>query len=157
MAAAGTVAQLRPATPDDADALRACAEDAYARYVPRIGRRPAPMDADFAVLIGCGRVTVATLGGALAGYVVAHGEGDHLHVENIAVLPGLHGQGIGGMLLDDAERRARAAGLAAVELYTNAAMTENLAFYPRRGYAVTGRRSERGFDRVFFRKELAAG
>ena len=49
----------------------------------------------------------------------------------------------------------RAARARAVELYTNAQMTENLSLYPRLGYAKTGRRMEDGFDRVFYRKELA--
>jgi hypothetical protein len=37
---------------------------------------------------------------------------------------------------------------------TNAAMTENLAFYPRHGYVETHRASQDGFDRVFFSKRL---
>ncbi len=53
------------------------------------------------------------------------------------------------------EALARQGGAAAVELYTNARMTENLQLYPRLGYAETGRRTEDGFDRVFFRKHLA--
>lgn len=112
------------------------------------------MDADFPMLIERGWVTVAVIDGRLAGYVVAYRRGDHVHVENLAVLPALQGRGVGAALLDHAEERARAAGLAAVELYTNAAMVENLSYYPRRGYATTGRRHEDGFDRVFFRKEL---
>lgn len=154
--AGGESPSIRPAVPGDGDALRACAEAAYAPYVPRIGRRPAPMDADFARLIERGRVTIALIDGRPVGYVVAYPRGDHLHVENIAVLPGLQGRGVGTALLDHAEAQARAAGLAAVELYTNAAMVENLSYYPRRGYATTGRRREDGFDRVFFRKELGS-
>ena len=137
--------------------MRACAEAAYAPYVPRIGRRPAPMDADFAALVAQDHVAVALLDGVPAGYVVAYPRGDHVHVENLAVLPGLQGRGVGGALLDHAEGQARAAGLAAVELYTNAAMVENLSYYPRRGYATTGHRREDGFDRVYFRKQLGPG
>jgi ribosomal protein S18 acetylase RimI-like enzyme len=137
--------------------LRACAEAAYAPYVPRMGRRPAPMDADFPALVARDHVAVALLDGVPAGYVVAYPRGDHVHVENLAVLPGRQGRGVGGALLDHAEGQARAAGLAAVELYTNAAMVENLSYYPRRGYATTGQRREDGFDRVFFRKELGPG
>ena len=40
--------RIRPAEVDDAAAARDLAEAAYAPYVPRIGRRPAPMDADYA-------------------------------------------------------------------------------------------------------------
>ena len=33
-------------------------------------------------------------------------------------------------------------------------MTENLAYYPRRGYAETHRAEQDGFRRVFFRKHI---
>jgi hypothetical protein len=39
-------------------------------------------------------------------------------------------------------------------LCTNAAMTENLDFYPRRGFHETGRGVQDGFHRVFFAKAL---
>ena len=38
---------IRPAKANDAPEIRECAEQAYARYVPVIGRKPAPMVADF--------------------------------------------------------------------------------------------------------------
>ena len=50
---------------------------------------------------------------------------------------------------------ARAARARAVELYTNAQMTENQSLYHRLGYAETGRAMEDEFDRVFYRKELS--
>jgi hypothetical protein len=43
---------------------------------------------------------------------------------------------------------------AVTRLYTNAAMTENLAYYPRRGYIETHRAAQDGFHRVFFRKPV---
>ena len=59
---------------------------------------------------------------------------------------------MGRALIGFAERRARDLGLGSVELYTNALMTENLRYYPRLGYVEYDRRSEHGFDRVYFRK-----
>ncbi len=44
-------ARIRPAGPDDLDAVRRIARAAYAPYVPRIGREPAPMVADFTASI----------------------------------------------------------------------------------------------------------
>lgn len=38
---------IRPANANDEPEIRECAEQAYARYVPVIGRKPAPMLADF--------------------------------------------------------------------------------------------------------------
>jgi hypothetical protein len=34
-------------------------------------------------------------------------------------------------------------------------MFENLAFYPRRGFRETGRRTEDGFTRVFFSRPVS--
>jgi hypothetical protein len=41
-----------------------------------------------------------------------------------------------------------------IRLYTNEAMTENLGYYPRRGYTETHRARDEGVSRVFFRKAL---
>jgi ribosomal protein S18 acetylase RimI-like enzyme len=146
---------IRLALPDDLAAIQGCARAAYARYVARIGREPAPMVADFAALIATGKLHVAREQERVVGFVVCYPRGDHLHLENVAVVPVLQGRGIGSRLVAFVEGEARRRGLAAVELYTNAKMIENLAIYPRLGYAETARRSEDGFDRVFFRKELA--
>ena len=54
-----------------------------------------------------------------------------------------------------AEGQARRLRLAEIRLYTNEAMTENLAYHPRRGYAETDRAEQDGFRRVFFRKRIA--
>lgn len=148
-------AAIRPARVADQGAIERVARAAYARYVPRIGREPAPMVADFAAAIAAGRVWV--LGEPLAGYVVAYPRADHWHLENLAVDPAAQGRGLGRALIAHVEALAHRHGARAVELYTNARMTENLRLYPRLGYAVTARRFEEGFDRVFFRKALAAG
>jgi hypothetical protein len=46
---------IRPATPDDALAVRAVTDAAYRHYIDRIGIRPAPMDADHAADIAAAR------------------------------------------------------------------------------------------------------
>ncbi len=135
-------------------AIERCARAAYGKYVARIGRAPAPMVADFASQITAGRVWAAVDEAGFGGYAVCYPRGDHMHLENIAVLPERQGRGIGRALIAHVEAEARKLGLAAVELYTNEKMTENLALYPRLGYRETGRRSEDGFARVFFRKDL---
>ena len=145
---------IRRATEEDLPAVEACAGAAYAVYVERIGREPAPMVADFASQIRAGQAFVLDDGGAVLGYVVFYPQGDHLHLENVAVLPAHHGWGLGGRLIGFVEEAARGRGLAAVELYTNLKMHENLRMYPRLGYVETGRRREDGFDRVYFRKEV---
>jgi len=139
----------------DIEAIEICAIAAYGKYVERIGREPAPMISDFETLVERGVVYVATNNaGQLTGFVVFYPRGDHMHLENIAVSPDYQGLGVGKMLIEFCEHEARARGLAAVELYTNEKMTENLMLYPKAGFVEIDRRSENGFSRVFFRKSL---
>lgn len=144
----------RPATPEDEPAIRACARAAYARYVADIGREPAPMRADYAAHITRGEAHVAEDGGGFLGYVVFFPEDGAMMLDSVAVMPGAEGQGIGRRLIALCEEAALAGGLPAVRLYTNAKMTGNLTLYPRLGFVRTGRRTENGFDRVFFEKRL---
>jgi ribosomal protein S18 acetylase RimI-like enzyme len=146
--------QIRSATAGDLADIQSCARAAYAVYVERMGREPAPMIADFASQIELGQVQAALCESSFAGYVVFYCEGDHLHLENVAVVPAHAGKGIGKKLVAYVEQAAREKGLAAVELYTNEAMTENLAMYPTLGYVETERKQQDGFNRVFFRKPI---
>jgi len=136
----------------DARAVARCVRAAYAHYVERIGREPAPMTADYEALIGAGEVWVARAGEDVAGVLVLRPRPPALLLENIAVAPDRQGEGLGRALMAFAEDRARAEGLAEVVLYTNERMTENLRFYPALGYVETGRAMQDGFARVFFRK-----
>ncbi len=148
---------IRPATPADVPAIRQCARAAYAMYVSRIGREPAPMVADFAARVAEGVVWVetATSDGPVRGFIVAFAHRDAWHIENVAVSPDHQGAGVGGRLMRFAEELAVKAGFDRVELYTNAKMTENQSLYPALGYEEFDRRSEDGFDRIYYRKALA--
>lgn len=146
---------IRLAAASDEAAVRACAEAAYQRYVEAIGREPAPMVADFGTQIADGKVHVAADGsGNLQGFIVFFPKDARMFLENVAVHPAAAGKGIGKALIGFCEAEARLLGLDAVALYTNAKMTENLTIYPRLGYLETGRRTEDGFDRVYFEKAL---
>ena len=77
------------------------------RTCPRIGIRPAPMDADYVHAVAHDEVWVADGDGPdPAGFVVLCAESDHLLLENVAVDPAYQGRGIGRTLLDLAEQRA---------------------------------------------------
>lgn len=131
------------------------ARAAYALYVPRMDREPAPMVADYATIAEQGDAWVAVRGDSLLGFLVLALADDHMLVDTVAVAPEAQGLGIGGLLLGLAEQRARAAGLRELRLYTNEAMTENLGYYRRRGYLETHRATDDGFRRVFFSKLIA--
>lgn len=146
---------IRRANPDDEAQIRDCAEQAYARYVAVIGRKPAPMVADFKAQIAAGQVYVSVEGEAFHGFIVFFPKGDHILLENVAVLPSATGRGIGKALVGFCEEKARRGDFKAVHLYTNEKMIENLSIYPRLGYVEVARRHEDGFDRVFFEKRLS--
>ncbi len=142
--------RIRVAQPGDESAVRACVVAAYSHYVDRMGTAPAPMLDDYRQLIAAGRVRVAVANDHLVGLMVLWSKGDHLYIDNLAVDPTSQGVGVGGRLLAAAEREAGHAGLPEIRLYTNEAMTENLDYYPRRGFAETHRGIEAGYRRVYF-------
>jgi predicted N-acetyltransferase YhbS len=147
---------LRPATSADVAAIRAVAKRAYIKYVPRIGRVPAPMAADFLAHVQAGQADVAELDGVVMGYLIAFPRDEDYFVENVAVDPAGAGKGMGKTLMALAEDHARQAGLGKVVLYTNHRMHENFPFYAALGYRTTGLVIEAGFRRVYFEKDLVA-
>jgi GNAT superfamily N-acetyltransferase len=144
----------RPAERRDVDPVARLTRDAYQHYTARIGRAPAPMGADYAAAVDGGTVWIAEDGGRLLGFVVLVDADDHLRLDGVAVDPAVQGRGVGAQLLALAEDEARRRGYGRVELYTNEAMTENLAYYPRQGYVETHRGEQDGYRRVFFTKIL---
>ena len=147
--------RIRLATLSDVPAIEDCATKAYAKYVERIGWKPAPMIADFRKRAMDRTVHVAAADDeSVLGFIVFFPSRDVMHLENVAVADGQQGKGIGSNLIAFCEEAARTRGFQAVELYTNEKMTENLTLYPWMGYRETDRRREEGFNRVFFRKEL---
>jgi GNAT superfamily N-acetyltransferase len=148
------VVTVRPADEADIDPLRMIATAAYRHYVDRIGRAPAPMTADYARAVRSGQAWVAADRGEIVGLAILIARPGHLLLENVAVLPAAQGRGVGSRLLALAEDQARSLNLSEIRLYTNEAMTENLAYYPQHGYMETHRAEHGGFRRVFFRKRL---
>jgi GNAT superfamily N-acetyltransferase len=148
------VLTVRTATAADVPALQEIATSAYAPYVERIGRPPAPVTADYAAAVERGEVWVAVRDEEVAGLLVLVPGPGYLLLENVAVHPASQGSGVGARLLALAEECAARLALPEIRLYTNAVMTENLGYYPRHGYAETHRGEEDGFRRVYFTKRL---
>lgn len=113
------------------------------------------MDDDYAEKVARGQVFVADDAGVV-GLIVLIRKPDHVLIENVAIDPDRQGEGIGRALLAYAEMSARESGTPTMRLYTNAKMTENLAFYSHLGYQEVNRRRENGFERVFLAKRLDA-
>lgn len=153
---------IRPARPDDRARIEAIVEAAYSPYLARMNRKPAPMVDDYAARIAAGQTFVLEAEREVAGVLVLEdhpddppeNKGGFLLLENIAVDPGRHGQGLGRTLMDFTEAEARRRGYGAVELYTNEVMVENIARYRHLGYVETKRERAAGYDRVYMRKTL---
>ena len=148
---------IRSATADDAARIGAIARAAYAKYVPRIGREPAPMVADFDAEIAAHLIVVIETAGKISGYMIAWPEADAYFIDNIAVDPGCQGDGLGRRLIDHAVAQAHRLHLPALRLYTNALMIENLSMYAHIGFVETHRAIEKGFNRVYMRWSLPKG
>jgi len=146
--------RVRTARNADVPALQALVGSAFAPFTARTGIRPAPVDTDWETVVSALGAFVATRDDRIVGVLVLWPHPDHVLVETLAVAPEEQGRGIGSALLDRAELTAIEAGTNAVRLYTNARMTEALAYYPRRGYAEVGRETVHGFSRVLFEKRL---
>jgi ribosomal protein S18 acetylase RimI-like enzyme len=147
---------MRKAVEADLAEVQAIVAESFELYIPQMGRKPAPMTADHAGLVRAGQVWIAVQDGQIRGLIVLVPADDHLYLDTIAVRPGAQGTGVGSQLLELAEREATRLRLPAITLCTNELMTENLAYYPRRGYRQTHRVEESGFRRVYFRKEMTA-
>ncbi len=155
MRVGGTPAvEIRQAVGADEAGVRACVDAAYAPYVERMGKPPAPMLDDYTSLINSGVVYVATLDNRLVGLIVLWPKEDHLYIDNVAVLPEAQGAGVGAALLGFADEQAQRAGLNEIRLYTNEKMTENIHYYPRKGYRETHRASDAGYQRIYYSRLL---
>lgn len=143
----------RRATPDDAPAVAALVEAAYAHYIPLLGRTPLPMETDHALAIRDHDVWVLEdADGSPVAVIDLVPRADHLWIDNVAVHPDAQGRGLGRALLRFAEAEAARLGLPELRLLTNERYTANIAMYERYGYRETHREPYRGTDLVHFRK-----
>jgi GNAT superfamily N-acetyltransferase len=131
--------ETRPGTPDDAPAVAAIWEAGW-----RDGHLGAVPDALVAVRTpesfrtrAAERVadtTVATVGGAVAGFVMVVGD----EVEQVYVDAGHRGSGVATVLLAEAERQVAAAAHPVAWLAVVAGNARARAFYARQGWADEG-------------------
>lgn len=79
---------------------------------------------------------------------------DALLLDNIAVRPTYQRQGLGRCLIAFAEAKANEWGYGHLDLYTNICMTDNIEMYKQIGFTETKRMTEKGYLRVYMRKDL---
>ena len=137
---------IRPATPDDVDAVVALVESAYRGDSSRAGWTTEAdlldgqrTDAD-EVRGVLPDLLLALDDGELVGCCVLAHKGSVGYFGMFAVRPALQGGGVGSALLTAAEHRAKELGLPVVEMTVLSGRRELVAYYERRGYADTGAR-----------------
>jgi ribosomal protein S18 acetylase RimI-like enzyme len=162
--------RIRTATEEDAAAAVALWTEAYVTY--GVGGRTAPyVRADFDESVRNGEVYVVDgkAGGEsapLAGVVALSPPGasanvvagaDEAELSRLAIAIAARGHGIGRALTLHCERRARAAGWAAIALWSRPAQVEAHRLYESLGYRRVPERDtvdDRGQGRLVFRLEL---
>jgi ribosomal protein S18 acetylase RimI-like enzyme len=126
---------------------------AYAKYLTRMPKPPAPLLREYTGPIEAGAVWVT--GQPITGLISLTPTGDSLLIENIAVHPAAQGTGLGRKLMRFAEQRAARRNLGRLTLYTHEVMTESQAVYAHLGYREVDRRTEDGYRRIYMQKVLA--
>ncbi|KAL4895290.1 acyl-CoA N-acyltransferase [Aspergillus ambiguus] len=149
---------ILPASPEHVPIIQSMVDVAYSKYIPRMGQLPAPMVADYNEILNTLDVYVLqTADQEVVGSVVLslNTSARSLQVQNLVVDPAAQGRGYGRILMSHAEQVARQHSFTTITLYTNVKMYENLQLYAKLGFVESDRRTEHGYDRVYFRKDLS--
>lgn len=138
---------LRPARPEDTDALSDCFAAAYAPFkatIPDLPDVTAGLDQD----ILNNFVLVALDKDELVGGAVLVLRAEAAHLANIAVHPRHNGKGVGGALIRALEREARAQNRHFLDLATHVQMQQNVKLYEHLGWKIL----EKTGNKVLMRK-----
>ena len=126
----------------------------FEKYIPVIGRKPLPMNADHHDLIQNHDTWVLEQESEIIAVLEMVLKDDSLYIDTVAVSNAQQSRGIGKQLLQFAETRARELGRNAMTLFTNERYTVLLEMYARFGYVETHRVPVQGTDAVHMRKPL---
>ncbi len=125
--------KLRPAVPDDAEAMRGCIAAAYADAMRDIDDLP-DVTGGIRDDIAVHHVILAEDDAHLLGLIVFGRKADAMMIFNLAVSPKAQGRGIARQLLAAAEVVAAGAGLSVLRLRTHRLMTGTCAMYRHLGW-----------------------
>jgi RimJ/RimL family protein N-acetyltransferase/ribosomal protein S18 acetylase RimI-like enzyme len=153
MATAGTV-PLRRASMADIPAILALKNAAYIPNESIIGAPSLPRLADYAQVVAEHEIWLAESDGKLDAALVLAVEDGKFTVWSIAVAPEAAGRNLGTSLMRFAQERADKLGFDAVHLYTNAKLTQRVAWYEHLGYRITHHEERADRRLVHMRKAI---
>jgi ribosomal protein S18 acetylase RimI-like enzyme len=98
--------------------------------------------------------------GTIDGRIVAMGafrktSDERAEIKRMRVHPDFQGRGYGQMILDELERRAKAAGYTILHLDTSVVQVAAQKLYIKNGYTETGRETHGGLECILFEKRIA--
>ncbi|KAK7417423.1 hypothetical protein QQX98_004542 [Neonectria punicea] len=116
-------ATISRAKPEDIPAIKVIVDEAYSKYIERIGKPPAPMTTNYNELLNTHDIFVLRRDATntIVGSIILgiDGESDSIKINNLVVDPAAQGRGYGRVLMNYAEELARSQGRPTLTLFTN--------------------------------------
>jgi ribosomal protein S18 acetylase RimI-like enzyme len=134
--------------------VRGLTRDAYAQWIPLIGREPLPMKADYEKAVREHEIDLLYADDRLVALIEVFLMPDHLFIENVAVSPEHQGKGLGRHLLRHADAKTRSVGLSELRLLTNQAFATNVRLYQAVGFRIDRTEPHVGGTTVYMSKKL---
>lgn len=131
----GSQVSVRPYMPDDAPFVADLSDKSFAEY----GARPSRYTLSV-IQRPTTRAWVAVEAGAPLGLVVLELDGPRAALLAVAVAERARGRGIGGLLMQAAERLARSSGVRELTLFTADSNLAALDLFLRRGFRIVRRK-----------------
>jgi GNAT superfamily N-acetyltransferase len=140
--------KVREAREGEADAILRVLQLAFREYDGRLDP-PSGVFTETAVSLAgqitCRQLLVCDADGDLVGCAFCRPEDSYLYIGRFGVLPEWRGAGVGAMLLEAAERRARELGYSRTRLNVRVGLDELHRYYERRGYDVVAYLAHTGY------------
>ncbi len=127
---------FRRANEQDRAHVEALQAAAYAKNRRLLGLEPLPLKADYGEIFATMEVWLAEERDRLRGVLILEVRADDLLIWSIAAAPDAQGQGLGPIMLDAAEVRARQLKRTIIRLYTGSPLAPLINWYQRSGYHI---------------------
>jgi ribosomal protein S18 acetylase RimI-like enzyme len=141
--------RLRPAYPEDGEAIAELLHEAFAPYDGKLQPRPGALSetgSGIAAALGKGAGNVAEAGRLLVGSVLWQRQGEGFYLGRLAAKPGWQRRGIARALVGSVIAAAAEARVPQVTLNVRIRLPDNIALFESLGFTRTEARAHPGFD-----------